>query len=794
MLLAMEEIAMLKQLAVAVSVVLFALCAIGQTSSNTPTTATYYPATPINPLPPEPPMMPVSLVVPLFLQGNQFSSTLTLVNNSTANTYADVTLRALDGSTIALLRVKFAPHSQQQVDIGELLNAKNSPATAGSILVMQSSALAGPAIAATLSMTYLGSADPNYIDEEIFMPSMMGSSVLQGVADRANGSPVIAISSLTGATQHVSVQCLGEHGASTTRQIELAAGETLITDACAGPDIHGSDFQSALGQMDDATHGPVGIRLTSDAMPGSFAAFALAPHRGNGDRYFSSVLFADPKTVNSANTVFTGVPVGAATLLPYGKYTPAISMTNFSVSEVHVHVTFAQTSGSTPQAQEVGSVTVPPGTSRELTLKGLEGDPDMQNSFILDSDGAPGALMAKFVSTSDTQLHEVELQAKDASDMDNAGNHPWSIAQSTESTLLLFNHSGTAQNFDVSIFSHGATWQKTYKLAPMQTKAVSIRELIENRVKDDSGNVLPKDAQSGEINWMDAVTGKGSGRMLESDKSAAMARNFSCGWSGLLCGLEFYQYLSDLGFGQTGEFGDMLPITCTSGEPQYCSGQQTGTGGSFTYSWTSGTPSVASVYGDSTLADVSLLGNSLGTSQVHGRVQSQYCFVGGGGPVAVSCPIPTAETNEVYAENSTITSFGVTLSDPARDSFAGRTVSESSPQSGGTNTCYWAGNPDQLTPNPKVNGGSWTVDGGGALNIYSPDYIGYYPGPVSDIRSLGVKAGVTLPCITTIPQIMSINSCTGSTSTSYITNSDTITVSSSSVKNCRAGTCDVINQ
>jgi hypothetical protein len=103
---------------------------------------------------------------------------------------------------------------------------------------------------------------------------------------------------------------------------------------------------------------------------------------------------------------------------------------------------------------------MPPKQSRELVLDGLQGEPDLQNSFIVYSDGAPGALMAKLVSTSDSQLHEVELQAKDASDTLNAGNHPWTVNGTTESTLLLFNHSSTKENFDVSIFEGAYTCRK----------------------------------------------------------------------------------------------------------------------------------------------------------------------------------------------------------------------------------------------------------------------------------------------------------------------------------------------
>jgi hypothetical protein len=584
--------------------------------------------------------MQMPLIVPLFLEDNQFTSTLTLVNNSTATTYADVTLRGLDGNTIASKRVDFTPHSQRRVDIINLLDKKGSSAIAGSILVMQSPALAGPSILAVLSMTYLGSADPNYIDEEIFMPSMTGSQVLQGVADSGDGSPILAISSLAASVQHVQIQCLGKDGAAPSRRITLAGGETLVTNACTGSDIQDRDLTAILEGADNNTHGPEGIRVVSDAMPGSFAAFGLARHKENGDRFFSSVLFADPKTLNSPNTVFTGVPVGnSSSLLPEGHYVPELTLTNFSSKELHVHTTFAHMSGVTPSAQDVGSLSVPAHKTRELVLSSLQGDPTLQNSFVIESDGSPGDLIAKFVAKGNSQLHELELQAKDEAEMANAGAHPWSIEGNTDSTLLLFNHSTTPQTFTVTVSGLGFEWQKEYELESMQTEAIGIRELIQEQVEDDKGNTLPKNATSGEAGWLVTNFAKGSGRLLQSDRLVGMARNFSCGYSGLLCGSSVVFDYTTLADGGIAEFADITGLTCTSGEPNACSGQQTGTA-NFTTKWVSLSTNIASISGSSTSPPVNLSGVAVGTSQVNGHISSEYCQSGGGGTASVVA-IPT---------------------------------------------------------------------------------------------------------------------------------------------------------
>ena len=385
-----------------------------------------------------PPTMQMPNVVPLFIEDGEFTSTLILVNGSTVQTFADVAVRALDGKTVAKKRVQFQPHSQQQLNIRTLLDAAGaSGTTTGSILVTQSPALSGVVITAVLAMTRVSSSAPNYINEEIVMPSSSGSQFLRAVADKGNGPPLLAITSLADTVQHVQVQCLEKRGGASTKNIDLTAGETLLTSACREETVHGSDFQRYSEDPPAESHGPIGIALKSDAMSGSFAAFALEPHGSHDNKYFSSVPFTDPKMIMSTTTVFAGVPVGPATQLPTGTYIPSVALANFSSRDRHVTIRYARTSGENPEAENLESVTVPAQSSKEITLDGLKGDPDLQNSFLIAADGAPGDVAAKLVARSDSQLKEVELMGKDLMDPQNGGNHPWSVEQGTESTLLL---------------------------------------------------------------------------------------------------------------------------------------------------------------------------------------------------------------------------------------------------------------------------------------------------------------------------------------------------------------------
>lgn len=454
-----------------------------------------------------PAMMPN--VIPLFLQDRQFTSTLVLVNASAVSTYADVSLTARDGTHITTRRVQFTPHSQRTVDIGAALASAASTATSGSISIMVSPGVQPSSIAAQLSMTYSGGPDPNYIDEELEMPSMNTSSILRGVAERSNGSPIIGITSLSDSSQTVAINCLENNGPGTSKSVSLLAGETLFTQACNAKTAYGSDLETAMLGNDSAMQNSVGISLTSTAQPGEFVAFGLAPQGDSDHRYFSGITFTDPKTLMSPNTTFTGVPMGRSVLLPDGNYVPELALANFSPKPARVRVKYAATSGTSPAMLDEGSLIVPGNSTRWVRLDQVRPLDSIQNSFIVESDGAPGDLIAKMVSAGNSQLREIELPAKDERDVNNSGAHPWSLASDNQSTLLLFNHGDKANYVNVVISAGSATWERAFRLASMQTMALSIRQVIHSGIKGDKGETLPTNAVVGMAEWFPGHSGRG---------------------------------------------------------------------------------------------------------------------------------------------------------------------------------------------------------------------------------------------------------------------------------------------
>src|SRR6266851_1135983 len=174
------------------------------------------------------PMMPMPLVFPLFIEDRHFTSTLVMINGLSVSTFADVTLRDLNGAEISRQRIDFEPHSQQRLEVSKALLVAGSRATIGSIVLTEPSDRAGTAILAQLTMTYTGLAGPNYLDEEASMPDSGGSQILRGVTGESKGSPIVSIVSLSDVPQNVTIQCLSRFGVTFSKSVHLFTKETIL--------------------------------------------------------------------------------------------------------------------------------------------------------------------------------------------------------------------------------------------------------------------------------------------------------------------------------------------------------------------------------------------------------------------------------------------------------------------------------------------------------------------------------------------------------------------------------------
>src|SRR5580698_10874947 len=99
-----------------------------------------------------------------------------------------------------------------------------------------------------------------------------------------------------------------------------------------------------------------------------------------------------------------------------------------------------------------------------------------------------------------------------------------------------------------------------------------------------------------EVNWFTLDHRTGKGRLLQTDRSHALARNFSCGTYTNLCGESYGLRIDTFSSGAMVGFGAISVDFCRTNIPRYCSGERAD-GGTARYSWTSNDSTVASVSG-----------------------------------------------------------------------------------------------------------------------------------------------------------------------------------------------------
>lgn len=282
------------------------------------------------------------------------------MNSNSVSTYVDVTVHDTGGNLVTQQRVNIAARNHVQIDIGELLNSAHANATAGSVQIVPATDGTGTGVIGQMSIQYSGSPEPSYLEYEPSRPGPNNSLVLHGVADAGQGSPIVGITSVAASAQNVTIQCFGAHGQAFSKTATIPAWGTLVTAACDNarrdplPIEHSGRGLSVPAETR-------GISLTTDGAPGSFAAIGFAPHTTEDGTFFTAVPFSDPKGAKTSTTIFPGLPVGHATLLPGGDYVPELSVANFSTSPANVTVKYSQTSGDVPEVQTVATLVVPAG-------------------------------------------------------------------------------------------------------------------------------------------------------------------------------------------------------------------------------------------------------------------------------------------------------------------------------------------------------------------------------------------------------------------------------------------------
>ena len=291
----------------------------------------------------------------------------------------------------------------------------------------------------------------------------------------------------------------------------------------------------------------------------------------------------------------------------------------------------------------------------------------MTNSVMVASNLLPGQVTSRFISWGDSLVRAVELEAKDADNMQTGGEHPWSIQDGGSATMLMFNHSAARKKVRASIAAEGVMWQETYTLASMETRALSINDVIAQRIPDHIGHVLPAKATSGTGSWAGTRKEPATGRMLISNPQIGLARNYACGTCPHMCGggggFSFLNTYSSLtgGIGSDYPLGYVTVYECT-GCTRQCGGPKDGNldvYDSFDYSWGNNNV-VSTTSGDVSMASYTV--NAAGSSSIMYMAQIPDelppCQAPGNAPTTgITATVTLNSTGSVSSDDSALPTY-----------------------------------------------------------------------------------------------------------------------------------------
>jgi hypothetical protein len=325
-----------------------------------------------------------------------------------------------------------------------------------------------------------------------------------------------------------------------------------------------------------------------------------------------------------------------------------LSLANFSDIPLKYSVQLADTVTSPvkdtdgnshpPLVNVLHSGTIPPHQTDEYVFSGQEAQNGLLHSVVVTTAAKPGTYQAKLVSRSTGILYQVELLAKETREMNNAGVHPFTLKEDSQSHIILFNHSKNDAKAGIFINSGPATvWASEIVLAPLETREVSINQLQKDQIPDDHGNRIPVTAREGVADWRTPDSGQVTGRLMVTSHDKAMARNFSCGTSYSVCGLSLATFSNYLAVGGDEQLYEADAYYCTVNPLDYCSHTGNQTNGTVYYAWSVGATNIIALSSPSQASVKSpmLTGVSAGTGYANVTASAGSCQTSGGGDPAV---------------------------------------------------------------------------------------------------------------------------------------------------------------
>jgi hypothetical protein len=571
--------------------------------------------------------MPMPLVAPLFIEDEERTGVVTMVNSASEPVDVDLVLYSLAGDQIASRSLTVSAHSQQAVAVWDVLG--DSGIQYGSIFIVPHRSTS---LAAQLSISGRNGASTNDIEEEFQMLMSSSPANYRGVS--ASKDPVIAVRSLSMNQEALSVTCLAGETAS-SGSISIDPGKTLLIDACAegGPTVVtvlGARSKS-LSHRQKAT----AVTVSSFAAQKDLAVFGFGLAGAGPTHGFVAVPLADVNTLKSSTAVVLGASTVASSVT--SKLHAAIA--NFGALPHHAKVVGAQDGAQ----QTLADVQLAPNSVSFVDLTHALSGSGGSASLLISTDGAPGEVLSDLQVLGEQASSSVTLPWKDRDQMPNSGHHPWRIDAGFNSTLMLFNPDiATANTANLVIYAGGAAWSKKIPVPPATTVLIRLNDIIEKQEADDAGATLPRDAANGIAVWRSSAEPRIMGQLIHVDSTSGVIRPFACSFVTQLCGVSMTGVNVAVGSQAT---TIATPMTCsTNGDctcvdgPALC--QYDSSYFANFSNWFSGNTSVATISGSGSQGTVT--GVAVGSTDVGvSATDAYFCPAQGQAQVAATPKCPT---------------------------------------------------------------------------------------------------------------------------------------------------------
>jgi hypothetical protein len=210
-----------------------------QAQTKAPITVQHYPAVPVIGKAPTDRLSSslvaevMPFVAPLVVETGDITNTLVLANASSEPAAATLTLFSVDGKIAQHYPIKLQPHEKKEYPLSSPEESEDTRTRWGSVMVEQNPKVMGIVIAGQVIVTDRRAAVPAYLDEELSMSEMEGSSKLSAVTDQTEGPPMMAITNLSPEPQLVSIKCIRDGKSPMASHIEIAAHATAVSKPCS---------------------------------------------------------------------------------------------------------------------------------------------------------------------------------------------------------------------------------------------------------------------------------------------------------------------------------------------------------------------------------------------------------------------------------------------------------------------------------------------------------------------------------------------------------------------------------